>query len=52
MPVCCHTPNTPPVGSAAMAMRPLFGMSMGPAKIEPPCSLISLAVASTSSLAR
>ena len=45
-------PNTPPVGSVAMAMRPLPGISIGSNISDATVLLTSFAVASASSLAR
>ena len=51
MPSDCQTPNAAPAGSAAMHMRPAPGTSIGSMIKLPPLSVMSLAVASVSSLA-
>ena len=48
----CQMPNTPPVGSVATAIRPESAMSIGSNSMLPPCSVISLALVSASSVAR
>ncbi len=48
----CHRPNTAPVGSEAITIRPSAITSMGAMSSRPPASVILAAVASTSEVAR
>lgn len=48
----CHTPKTPPVGSAAIVIRPASKTSNGSISTFPPASWMRLATLSTSSAAR